>query len=203
MIMDYEKAYKDIVSKITQIYNYPKSAVKEGTYFNGYVESGIRDAMEALIPFESEDETFARIVLDLPFKHEADYKFVRAYLEKQKEQTGKKWIYEDDYKAQLDAEYQQGLEDGRKEQKPAEWSEEDEKIRQSLINDLENAETEDEDVQRELNEKVAWLKSLRPRPHWKPSEEQMEALETGIENTQHLAATHFLLVSLYDDLKKL
>jgi GNAT superfamily N-acetyltransferase len=46
-----------------------------------------------------------------------------AYIERQKGQTGKKWIYEDDYKSQLDAQYQQGLEDGRKEQKPEGWSE--------------------------------------------------------------------------------
>ena len=50
----------------------------------------------------------------------------------QKEQTGKKWIYEDDYKSQLDAQYQQGLEDGRNEQKPAEWSD-NERIRKALV----------------------------------------------------------------------
>ena len=89
-------------------------------------------------------------------------------------------------------------------QKPAEWSEEDENIRQSLINDLENAETEDEDVQKELNEKVAWLKSLRPQPHWKPSEEQMEVLERCVDYLDDSDNEDAVVIgSLCHDLKSL
>lgn len=51
-------------------------------------------------------------------------------------------------------------------QKPAEWSEEDEFFRQQLIVYCEKC------VQDTLAAKcVDWLKSLRPQPHWKPSEE--------------------------------
>ena len=67
-------------------------------------------------------------------------------------------------------------------QKPAEWSEEDEEMIQSLISDFSNAETNYAEVQKELNEKIAWLKSLRNRIVWKPSEEQMEALNQAIED---------------------
>ena len=46
-----------------------------------------------------------------------------------------------------------------------------------------------------------WLKSLRPRPHWKPSEEQMAALflVSGVGAPKHRGN----LKSLYNDLKKL
>ena len=61
----------------------------------------------------------------------------------------------------------------QKEQKPAEWSEEDERLLTKLMTfvDIEcfDRECNGQDV-------IAWLKSLRPQPHWKPSEEQMGAL---------------------------
>lgn len=94
--------------------------------------------------------------------------------------------------------------DHDREQKPAGWSEEDEKMRKSIINDLENAETDDEDVQKELNEMVAWLKSLRPQPHWKPSKKQIDALNSIIltGSFSYVGQTQDL-ISLKDELKKL
>ena len=49
------------------------------------------------------------------------------------------------------------------------------------------------------------IKSLRPQPHWKPSEEQMEALMTamaivGVDEYKQVAETLFLL---HEQLKKL
>lgn len=43
-----------------------------------------------------------------------------------------------------------------------------------------------------------WLKSLRPQNTWKPSDEQMDALETATSSLQSTA-----LESLYNDLQKL
>lgn len=114
--------------------------------------SQLREACAMFIPelAESEDEKFARIVLDLPFKHEADYKFVRAHLEKQKEPlpipdkfSGLKSLMlqylqsaanrKDDTEIESDTDlwcrkildYVWKYSDEQKEQKPAEWSEED------------------------------------------------------------------------------
>ncbi len=84
-------------------------------------------------------------------------------LERQKEKTGKKWIYEDDYKSQLDAQYQQGLEDGRKEQKPAEWSEHQHKLLNYAISMTEDAEVKN------------FLESLRntsPKMEWSEEDEK-------------------------------
>lgn len=56
---------------------------------------------------------------------------------------------------------------------------EDERIRKELIEylrgDLDDITTDDTDRW------ISWLQSLRPQPHWKPSEEQMEALMLAIE----------------------
>ena len=51
----------------------------------------------------------------------------------------------------------------------------------------------------------SWLKSLRPQPHWKPSKEQMEALESAVKlyKETHFEMYHERIVSLYEELKKL
>ena len=57
-----------------------------------------------------------------------------------------------------------------------------------------------EDMRRWLNER---LKSTRPQPHWKPSEEQMEWLKDVIETVPMTCRQQVPLESLYNDLKKL
>ena len=51
--------------------------------------------------------------------------------------------------------------------------------------------------------RINWLKSLRPQLHWKPSEEQMEALKWQIKNTYDGSWQRKESESLYNDLKKL
>ena len=60
----------------------------------------------------------------------------------------------------------------QKEQKPAEWSEEDEKMLNNMIKVLDGYIEISGDTRREFSK---WLKSLHPS--WKPSEEQIQALE--------------------------
>lgn len=104
----------------------------------------------------------------------------------------------------------------QKEQKPAEWSDEDEKYLNRVINLWVNDFGEDSDT-------VKWLKSLRPqskrdckdcamflngkctKPHWKPSEEQMKALDKAIPVCMGVVGRDEIapLESLYEQLKKL
>lgn len=80
-----------------------------------------------------------------------------------------------------------------------EWSEEDERMRQGCIDSVEYELLDngmDDEV--ETDPRIAWLKSLRPRPSWKPSEEQMEALENSTALTEEQGAA---LYSLIQDLK--
>lgn len=87
-----------------------------------------------------------------------------------------------------------------------EWSEEDEKIRQSIIKDIEFDRNytfaETGKVIEKYNEQITWLKSLRLRPSWKPSEEQMEVLERAIVK-MHTPEDIPVLAELRDNLKKL
>ena len=92
------------------------------------------------------------------------------------------------------------------EQKPA-WSEKDNKMYNRIIKIFEVANESAKknnsiDVEKELN----WLKSLKPQSHWKPSDEQMEALWNAIPNIPNSEKdidTITELSVLYEDLKKL
>ena len=107
--------------------------------------------------------------------------------------------------------------------KPAEWSEEDEKMIKSLVDNFTHyAFTPDGTDARDI---IPWLKSLRPqpkrnckecamflcgectRPHWKPSEEQMDELKKASEEMCGYNAfdvpRYPKLKSLYEQLKKL
>ena len=83
-------------------------------------------------------------------------------------------------------------------QKPAEWSREDEDMLQSLILFI---DTYNYFAGKDARVVIKWLKSLRPS--WKPSEEQMEALERASTNKYLSAKQYDILVSLYKQLKKL
>lgn len=85
------------------------------------------------------------------------------------------------------------------EQKPA-WSEEDRKIIIELIGIFESA-VDGGHVSfpyRLIKDYIRVLKSCLPQTTWKPSDEQMDALETAVSSLQSTA-----LESLYNKLKKL
>ena len=78
-----------------------------------------------------------------------------------------------------------------------EWSEEDEAMYNRIVRSYTSYEgriqiakdlSEDnrDNILKDLSEQELWLrdrlKSLRPQPHWKPSEKQIEALADSIEN---------------------
>jgi hypothetical protein len=70
------------------------------------------------------------------------------------------------------------------EQKPAEWSEEDEKIMNitlCIISDFRNVYKDSKEAQKDADKIEDWLKSLRPQKHWKPSKEQLDALDFFID----------------------
>ena len=90
---------------------------------------------------------------------------------------------EEDIKKIRSEEYTKGFNDAAFGGKIKEWSEEDEGMLNWIIATL----CEESHGGRETNERmVIWLEklrnSLRPQPHWKPSEEQMNALEHFIRS---------------------
>jgi len=92
---------------------------------------------------------------------------------------------------------------------PAEWSEEDEKIRSVLIAELKriaaNTRTNTTSINYSFAKEIDWLKSLRPQPHWKPSDIDIKYLDLAIvmaeaDKSYNLADG---LKRLRDELKKL
>lgn len=139
--------------------------------------NNLREIMEELFPElkESEDERIRKEIIDfLELPHP---QFVG-------KRDHEKWI------AWLEK---------QSEKKPAVWSEEDEEMFCSLKKLLNEAScyscTEGSD--KILN----WLESLNPKKHWKPSEEQMQALfEAKLASINN---REYFLGLLYEDLKKL
>ena len=160
---------------------------------------------------ESEDERIRKWIIDeIKATHDYDSPTSRkevddalAYLEKQKEQKslpgvedcggvpGKDYIPVE----WVDACERYGIWKIVK-QKPAEWSENDEKILSDIDELLYDAPWSD----KEIEEHRIWLKSLRPS--WKPSEEQMKALEDAFRKNGSNEYRESIN-SLYQDLKKL
>jgi len=90
---------------------------------------------------------------------------------------------------------------------PAEWSKEDKKIYNRLVKHYEYLTTyciTTADRHIEIREELNFLKSLRPQPHWKPSEEEVNAFENLLKgefpNKIFPGAT---LANLLNKLKKL
>lgn len=97
----------------------------------------------------------------------------------------------------------------RIEQKSAEWSEKDEHILNNIY-DFVAENTIDINRRACANECLDWLKSLKPQKQWKPTEEQLKALEQleemhvlGCEKTQENAHLYVTIKNLKEQLKQL
>lgn len=91
-------------------------------------------------------------------------------------------------------------------QKPAEWSEEDEKHIHSIISTIECCKAQYKEaiaVIEQYDSDLDWLKSLKDRYTWKPSDEQMDALLSEVTAWTKGCPKQIVLESLYNDLKKL
>ena len=101
------------------------------------------------------------------------------------------------------------LKDRALPQSKQEWSDVDKDILFHIIDDLKFLKDDISkdtkyavnivDVEREIN----WLKSLRPQNAWKPSDEQMMAVQEAMNIVGILTITGSKINSLYQDLKKL
>ena len=97
--------------------------------------------------------------------------------------------------------------------KPAEWSEEDKKHINLILRVLDIQQCWDGATGKKFNpyqDEIDWLKSSRPRPSWKPSKEQMEALKSFLDYHRPIRNGSVQnwpefnnFESLYEQLKKL
>ena len=84
-----------------------------------------------------------------------------------------------------------------------EWNEEDSIRLQRIIDFLWYNRKGDTDTIYQQERDIDWLKSLRPQNRWKPSDEQMEALDWQVENTSVSSWQYKATKELLEDLKKL
>ena len=150
-------------------------------------ECDFETAMRVLVPelAESEDERCRKAIIeDYKVLGDASLRGAKVTLELKNVEEKIAWL------------------EKQKEQKPAEWSEEDERH-------IENIKALIRDYRKgPFKEDIDWmlerLKSLRPQPHWKPSEEQMDALkESSTSWMNETMGNAKILESLYEQLKKL
>lgn len=180
--MDYEKAYNDLIARINEAKEKPSLCMKDKHHYNGYVETGIRDALDYIINPETEDERIrTRLIALVEAFGQGKYKDeMLSYLEKQKEQK---------HAEQLDGTFTsydmaktftegQNYVIAHPEKfglcKPAEWSDEDEKMKQRILTHLYSLIYPNSLYGEDASECISWLKSIRPQPHWKPSEDLRE-----------------------------
>jgi hypothetical protein len=85
----------------------------------------------------------------------------------------------------------------------AEWSEEDDNMMNDLISLLWILQGSTNLIQGTASKYTNWLKSLRPQSHWKPSDEQMEWLESAVKLSTDKPHIHGIIISLYEQLKRI
>jgi len=134
------------------------------------------------------------------------------------------WKYSDEQKEQKPADLPAGFYvtlDGKKyytkeihckgmnvkvvEPKPAEWSEEDEKHINNILDIIDYWKATMHFVSYQegtIDADIDWLKSLRPQPKWKPTEEQLNCLAMTLTSEAMDDNVHDVLSKLYADLKK-
>lgn len=95
------------------------------------------------------------------------------------------------------------LKDRVQPQPQNEWSEEDERMHkasiracQYMVENFENSTWDYEDA-------IEWLKSLKPQPQWKPSDEQLNALDEVYKTHGANNVCRRIIFNLLEQLKKL
>lgn len=210
--MDYEKAYKQALERARKLYNEAMA--------NDYV-SDMED-YEQIFPElkESKDEKVRKAILKLVKQsvllNSMVQKSMISWLERQGERKPTEWSEHQhkllNYAISMtdDTEVKCFLESLRNtgSNTSADWSEEDEKLYTSALWHIKNSCGNGGKDSGEY-EVYNWLKSLKERYTWKPSEEQMEALEHFVRSIGESGyASPYndntkLLYSLLNDIKNL
>lgn len=84
-----------------------------------------------------------------------------------------------------------------------EWSEEDKTHLGWIIECFDSWKYQVPEFADQYQSAINFLKSLRPQPHWKPSKEQMDWLESAVKLSIDKPHIHGIIISLYEQLKRL
>lgn len=177
-----------------------------------------KETQKIEIPLGAKDSELYKFEYTIPEGYEAEIKDGKVIIKKKESEDEKirkaiiRLLQDGGYMEPQDKEKAFAWLEKQKEQKPAEWSEEDnEKIKRlrSIVNDCafrnDALDVNGDYCEGDYEELDNWLTSLRPRPHWKPSEEQMKILRKYVmgEWRDLTIEQDRILTSLYTDLQKL
>ena len=118
-------------------------------------------------------------------------------------------IKQEDYIAWLEKQGEKGTKGNEREIPNSAWSEEDENIRQWIISDIDKLLALKKKSFIIADKEINWLKSLKPQTTWKPSDEQLDALQYVYRNCNPPLSDELgwdslrTLELMYQDLKKL
>lgn len=192
--MDYEKKYKEALERARQFSEHPLQEDSSNIVeyiFPELAESKDEKIRKELSFFLKEAGYNHNLLTKTPYD---DFKRWADWFEKQGEQKPIEWS------GRIGSKHAEGklkeLIEKRIEQKPVEWSEEDVRKLNTLIGYIVS--------KNELGLNYAdWLKSLRPQKHWRPTEEQISALEWQLNNTYNDSWQYKATKELLEQLKQL
>ena len=151
-----------------------------------------------------EDKAFLKVAIAIcnKYSHKDTADWLKSLPERFNLQPKVEWS-EEDIKKIRSEEYTKGFNDAAFGGKLKEWSKEDENMAYFVNQFLEyheNADPTAKSCKKWFNNR---FKSLKP--HWKPSEEQMEALKDAVRlfKETHFEKFHYKIESLYEQLEKL
>lgn len=197
--MDDKNKYNNALEKLQEAL-----APKDGREISGLT----RGCIESIFPElkESEDERIRKeIISALKYaNHKGVYDKHITWLEKQGEKP--------QGKTALEASREEKIDNANFSQQSSAWGQEDEKNLMGIIDEIAVNKSESPESDYETYDRfIDWLKSLKNRiqPHWKPSDEQIKALEhfvRGIGESGHASPYDNdtkLIYSLLEQLKQL
>lgn len=216
--MNYKEKYENALERARELKNKLEKSCSLAT------PTGIESIFPELK--ESEDERIRKAIhiyldwldgrKDIEPRGEYSIRDMIAWLEKQCEPN---WVHHKVDLSDCSEEYRKAYYDGwnncnkqhsqlKGEQKPA-WSEEDELMLKDTIMAIDMILTStfqenNPNLYKSFEVAKHWLKSIKPQPHWKPTEEQMNELEKLIVWADELYDENSIrtIESLYNDLKK-
>lgn len=229
--MDYEKAYKNALQLARSYYDKGTNEFLD-TIFPELTESEDERIREDIM--EAVENWLRNVVRPLILKKQKEQNaepFSCGHENGLSEKPNNQWSEEDEntlraihrliglgysekiMDAQTTTDMREWVNNHFRPQQKQEWSEEDKKMLDECVIALSNWRDAVSNYGHEVapcQRLIDWLKSLRPQPHWKPSEEQMNYLRAEVSEAKrkHEASVSGytparILESLYNDLKKL
>ena len=185
--MNYEKRYKEALSKAKDMLSYKEVRQEDMEYLFPELKNNDERIRKTLIDFFSKGAENGEQTNGIYDKD------IIAWLEKQGEKP--------QGKSALEASKEKKIDNANKVEQSSAWSEEDDYNVQCLVAKV-TSDIQNGNVGRN-QELIDWLKSLKERCTWKPSNIQMECLHDAVEHYHKNGYPASKLNELYEQMSKI